>query len=292
MNDAPEAEPAAPSGVSRRTALIGAGATLTLMALGRQAFSATAASAATGPWGGYDNGQIPLSALSPVVYPGVSPDPFTGSLAQVYLEPHAAIALLAMLQAYHTQTGDYLPVVEGYRTLEGQQYWKDYWTARGKPGNAATPGTSNHGWGEAVDFDQNHIAGSRLTWIRANCETFGYSIYDAENWHFNYTGSYAGTPPPRPPQQEEEDMRAVLRQKTGVVYVIGQQFVKRSFDKPSSDIAGYVWGDAVGLNEPDFYRTLSLSGIPFSEFGKADADYKGGWSIERGVFTEEPFPAV
>src|SRR5690606_23395235 len=39
-----------------------------------------------------------------------------------------------------------------YRDLAGQRYWKAYWTARGLPGNAATPGHSNHGWGTAVDL--------------------------------------------------------------------------------------------------------------------------------------------
>lgn len=40
----------------------------------------------------------------------------------------------------------------GYRTYLRQLYWKTYWTDRGKPGNAATPGFSDHGWGTAVDI--------------------------------------------------------------------------------------------------------------------------------------------
>jgi len=39
-----------------------------------------------------------------------------------------------------------------YRTYDRQVYWKAYWTARGLPLNAATPGFSNHGEAEAWDI--------------------------------------------------------------------------------------------------------------------------------------------
>lgn len=91
---------------------------------------------------------------------------------------------------------------------------------------------------------------------------------------------------------QEDDMRTIKRQKSGVFYTIGQQYIKRSYDTNTSTISSYLYGDVRELNEPDFYRALSNAGIPFSEFAKADRDPKGGWSASRGVFSEEPFPAV
>lgn len=141
--------------------------------------------ATLGAWGGYSNGNIPLGALTPIDYPGIELDVFTGSLSDLYLEPNAARAMLSMMQEYNRQTGGYLHPNEGYRTYAGQVYWKDYWTRQGQPGNAATPGTSNHGWGQAVDFN---LTSAQSSWLAANASRFGYTRSTSESWHYDYTG--------------------------------------------------------------------------------------------------------
>ena len=72
-----------------------------------------------------------------------------------------------------------------YRTFSGQVLMKQMWTRLGKPQNAATPGTSNHGWGLAVDA--NNPGG-----VNASGADFGYQKKwsDAawEPWHFKWAG--------------------------------------------------------------------------------------------------------
>ena len=58
-----------------------------------------------------------------------------------------------------------------------------------KPGLApvAAPGTSNHGWGLAVDI-WNVGQNGRLEWLLDNCERFGFSHeLQSEPWHIRYT---------------------------------------------------------------------------------------------------------
>lgn len=151
--------------------------------------AAASAWATLGPWGGYSNGNIPLGALARVDYPGIQLDVFPGSLSGLYLKPDAAASMLALMKEYTRQTGGHLHPNEGYRTYAGQVYWKNYWTSQGKPGNAATPGTSNHGWGQAVDFN---LTSAQSSWLAANAPRYGYARSSSESWHYDYTGGGSG----------------------------------------------------------------------------------------------------
>jgi len=128
------------------------------------------------------NGAMPADELVPIVYPGVRENP------PVRLRSEAAAALLRLLEAYHSETGDYLPVDEGYRDLAEQQRVFDTY---GWP-RAAIPGTSNHGEGTAVDFvNPPVVRGSQThTWLAANASKFGFEpLTDPdEPWHWDYTG--------------------------------------------------------------------------------------------------------
>ncbi|MBF4633228.1 M15 family metallopeptidase [Agreia pratensis] len=128
------------------------------------------------------NGAIPLDELVVISYPGVRADP------PVYLRPDAAAALVQMLDAYHSQTGDYLPVDEGYRDLAGQQRAFDEY---GWP-RAAIPGTSNHGQALAVDFVNPPVVrgGAAHAWLVDNAAQFGFEpLTDPdEPWHWDYEG--------------------------------------------------------------------------------------------------------
>ena len=107
-----------------------------------------------------------------------------------------------MLTAY-TKANPNLPlkINSAYRTFENQVTVRNTWAAKGKPQNAAYPGTSNHGFGRAFDFANGNSA--KLTpsmqqykWIKANAATYGFKrIYSSkdgrteawEAWHWQDT---------------------------------------------------------------------------------------------------------
>src|SRR5262249_49666612 len=89
----------------------------------------------SGAWGGYPNGLIPATALCPV---GIGPH---------ILRCDAAQSFKAMSQAYQSVSGKPLCLTDSYRTFDQQVRLYAQ-----KPALAAVPGTSNHGWGLAVDM--------------------------------------------------------------------------------------------------------------------------------------------
>lgn len=101
-----------------------------------------------------------------------------------------------------------------YRTYAAQQYfWNLYQSGRGNV--AAYPGTSNHGWGKAVDVATPTMAyyirkyGSRFGWSWAEGQRVG------EWWHFTYVGGYDPPKKKKPfwflTSTEEEKVKALLR---------------------------------------------------------------------------------
>ena len=66
------------------------------------------------------------------------------------------------------------------RTWDGVTYWQQPGTAA-----AAVPGTSNHGWGLAVDVA--NASGDLLDWLAENCRRYGWSHeLQSEPWHVRY----------------------------------------------------------------------------------------------------------
>jgi len=81
----------------------------------------------------------------------------------------------------------------GYRTYSSQvYYWNLYTSGRGNL--AARPGTSNHGWGRAVDL----AAPWMRDWINKHGARYGWKKTEApsEWWHVNYVGGYRPAPSP------------------------------------------------------------------------------------------------
>jgi len=75
--------------------------------------------------------------------------------------------------------------MSSYRTYDEQLYfWNLYQEGRGNL--AAAPGTSNHGWGVAVDLAEPWMR----SWIDENGSKFGWRKTEAlsEWWHVNYVG--------------------------------------------------------------------------------------------------------
>ncbi len=60
------------------------------------------------------------------------------------------------------------------------------WYQRPNTAVAAVPGTSNHGWGLAVDVDSVELEGRR-SWLERNAQRFGFSWeLQSEPWHIRY----------------------------------------------------------------------------------------------------------
>ena len=73
-----------------------------------------------------------------------------------------------------------------YRTLAGQEKQRAFWCGQGKCGNAAVPGTSNHGLGLCVDLKETWMR----AWIDEHGGEFGWEKTEAasEWWHVNFVG--------------------------------------------------------------------------------------------------------
>jgi hypothetical protein len=121
-----------------------------------------------------------------------------------YLRKDAAVAWEAMRRAALSEHGtDLYPLgpISAYRSLADQQRMKHYWTSQGQPQKAAVPGTSNHGWGLAVDAGDGNPAVSQRMFatIMAIGHRFGWSHDEGarvgEPWHFRYVGGYTAPDP-------------------------------------------------------------------------------------------------
>ncbi|WP_460444659.1 D-alanyl-D-alanine carboxypeptidase family protein [Angustibacter aerolatus] len=143
-------------------------------------------SGGAGAWGGYRNGRIPAVVLC---HPRSAP-------AQL-VRCDAARALDAMSAAYRASSvsgGRDLAVTDSYRSYAAQV------STKARKGNlAATPGTSNHGWGLAIDFGGGiQTTGSTAhAWMLTHAGHYGW-VHPAwarpggskpEPWHWEYVGT-------------------------------------------------------------------------------------------------------
>jgi hypothetical protein len=133
---------------------------------------------------GYPNGQLPMSALCPL----------WGAPGQM-LRADAASAFNRMSKAFAGVFGSPLCVTSSYRTYDHQA--ELYATM--PPGYAAPPGTSNHGWGVAVDLCGGiQVDGSaEHQWLLSHAGTYNWFHPDwakpggagpHEPWHWEYAG--------------------------------------------------------------------------------------------------------
>jgi D-alanyl-D-alanine carboxypeptidase len=129
---------------------------------------------------GHPNGQLPVEALCAL--PG--PDGHQ-------LRPDAARALVTLGAAYAAELGEPLCLTDSYRSLGSQQA-----LAARKPGLAARPGTSEHGWGLAVDVGcgAESYDTPQNAWLVDNAGRFGWGQpawaqkggARQEPWHWEY----------------------------------------------------------------------------------------------------------
>lgn len=107
------------------------------------------------------------------------------------LRGDAAVALSELNETYRATFGRDLCITDAYRTLSEQRYL--YAT---KPGLAASPGLSNHGWGLAVDLCGSETRSSSvMSWLFENGPVYGWDNPQwarrggsgaYEPWHWEY----------------------------------------------------------------------------------------------------------
>ncbi|MBO0827812.1 MAG: M15 family metallopeptidase [Streptosporangiales bacterium] len=129
--------------------------------------------------GDFANGLLPSWALCHL----------PGYAARVQLRADAAKAFVDLNAAYRAHFGKKMCITDSYRSLASQQ--RVYYQ---KPGLAAVPGTSNHGWGLALDlgcgvqtygspeFDWLKHHGGKYGWVHPSWAE--HSPF--EPWHFEY----------------------------------------------------------------------------------------------------------
>ena len=178
--------------LTRRSLLTGTGLAVLLSACGSVSAAPPGADSAAltiphaspvdpGAWGGYQNGRIPLDQMQELTFN-----------SNKYLRPDAAAALERLNAAYERHFGTDIGPVDAYRDMAAQQACYD-----DKPGLCAKPGTSNHGWGLAVDLDGggiNDYGTPEHDWMEAHAGRFGWlnppwAQADGEKpepWHWQY----------------------------------------------------------------------------------------------------------
>ncbi len=99
------------------------------------------------------------------------------------LAPAAAEAFRRMREAAAAEGVD-IGVTGGYRDFAGQVDLARRKGLYSNGGLAAVPGTSQHGWGLAVDVD---VDANGQAWLRANASRFGFfEDVPREPWHWEY----------------------------------------------------------------------------------------------------------
>jgi hypothetical protein len=130
-------------------------------------------------WGGYANGRIPGDSLCQL------------GVHRHALRCDAAASYALMSDAFALEFGERLCITDSYRSFRSQES-----AFARKPALAAVPGTSNHGWGLAVDLCGGiNVAGSpQWTWMWDNAGRFGFvqpswaapGGEKPEPWHWEY----------------------------------------------------------------------------------------------------------
>jgi hypothetical protein len=129
-------------------------------------------------WGGYSNGLIPVSKLCSIT---------SGHM----LRCDAAAAYKQLASSFKAKFGSTLCITDSYRSYASQV---DLYAR--KPSLAALPGTSNHGWGVAVDLcgGIQSFGTTQYKWMEAHAGAYGW-VHPAwarqggtrqEPWHWEF----------------------------------------------------------------------------------------------------------
>ena len=137
------------------------------------AVAPTSGAASSAALAAYGNGKIPAEALTPI---GRGNHRLAAPAAAAFLEMEAAAK----------RDGVTFGVTDSYRSYDAQVDLVKRKGLYSEGGLAARPGTSDHGWGKALDLDLDPKA---QAWMRANGPRFGF-VEDTprEPWHWGFKG--------------------------------------------------------------------------------------------------------
>ena len=134
------------------------------------------------PTTGFPNGRIPTAVLCPL----------WGTSGQM-LRADAAASFNALSGKYAETFSAPICVTDSYRSYDEQVAVR-----AAKPALAAVPGTSNHGWGVAVDLCDGvqSFDSPQHAWLRDNAMAYGWFLPSwaqaggskPEPWHWEYAG--------------------------------------------------------------------------------------------------------
>jgi LAS superfamily LD-carboxypeptidase LdcB len=129
---------------------------------------------------------------------GALPEPDLADVNGCVVARVAANSLQTMLRDA-ADAGISLLTNSCYRNYEGQQAARSQWCAKGSCRNAAVPGTSNHGWGRAVDLGTEGgitFESPAYKWLKERAWIYGWNHPGwaepggsaPEPWHWEWVG--------------------------------------------------------------------------------------------------------
>lgn len=205
---------------------------------------------------GFENGQLPSSILVQVSLPGGISGQLLAPVAEHLTLMGEVIRSDIGVVLTATSNGDLYRTLSAQESLFRQRYspvwisghptkqWNGRtWYLKSDPGTgkfvaeAATPGTSNHGWGRAIDLDElvngNRVGLSAraLQWLIDNAHRFGFSFeLQREPWHVRY---FWGDQLPVNPRRR--DMIAFVRVKdTDAVWLSSNTAIRTWMQTPQA----------------------------------------------------------
>lgn len=131
--------------------------------------------------GTYSNGQIPLSAMTEIA-----------TASGHFLRDDAAIMFAELNSAFKERFGRNIMMTDSYRS-----YGSQVATKASKGWLAASPGTSNHGWGLALDLSGPEAKWNTAerNWLVSNGSDYGWispewaNTTKPEPWHWEFAGA-------------------------------------------------------------------------------------------------------
>lgn len=132
-------------------------------------------------------GDVGGSATSTQHENGRLPDDALVSIGDGFRLTPAAAEAFGRLEEAALAAGFTLQVNSAYRSHDEQVAMVEEYGLVSEGGLAAEPGTSEHGWGIAVDLT---LDARELGWFRGNAGRFGFAETIAdEPWHWAYVGA-------------------------------------------------------------------------------------------------------
>jgi len=191
------------------------------------------------------NGKISPDALENIGEPGKQDGPhkLNDEAAAAYDQMKAAAEADGITWKINDSYRDYDQQV---KTAKEKGLYKD-------GGLAAVPGTSNHGWGSAVDLQLDTNA---LNWLKQNAAKFGFSNISREHWHWEHKSSIPSAQ--NAPQSTASSTISLI--DGNLIKRLIFNLKNRGFNKET--LAKYATseptssGNTQNLNDDAFYRSI------------------------------------